>query len=206
MLRRIRRLPGTVKHPYLLIFDEAGWKRSMASSGASTLACARIEGLEAAWLGKAAARWPWLSALELLDWSATDSPNPGPIGAEQVERAASLWWDYFWPHARETFDRGAPTDVERRARRVVRWIRATGVTEVSRERVRREALGRTVDAAKAHDVLSRLTADGVLRQLPLVFSEHGGRPAWRWQVNPALAALAGTAGAKGAKGANPRDL
>jgi uncharacterized protein YjhX (UPF0386 family) len=85
------------------------------------------------------------------------------------------------------FDRGLPADLNRRARRVMRWLKTGGRTEVSREDVRREALAQSVTAEGADLVLYRLTALGILRSVAVVPSPRGGRPARRWQVHPALA-------------------
>jgi predicted ArsR family transcriptional regulator len=85
------------------------------------------------------------------------------------------------------FRRGGPTDLERQARRVVRWLKAGGRTEVSREDVRRTALAQSVSATGADMVLTRLTAAGIVRRPDDDVSPGRGRPAERWQVNPALA-------------------
>jgi hypothetical protein len=68
----------------------------------------------------------------------------------------------------------------------VHWLKASGRGEVSREDVRRTALGQTVNASEADRVLARLTAAGVLRPLVPEARPQGGRPALRWEVNPAL--------------------
>jgi hypothetical protein len=147
------------------------------------------EGLEGAWLGKGSGTVARLAAaLELLAWSGgTASRPPGPIGCAQVEAAVALWTGYFRPHAGVMFRRGGPTDLERQARRVVRWLKAGGRTEVSREDVRRTALAQSVSATGADMVLARLTAAGIVRRRDDDVSPGRGRPAERWQVNPALA-------------------
>lgn len=188
MLDRLHRLPGTAKHPVILSFDESGVQaldRFLARVHAHLL---EIEGPEAAWIGKAGGAVVRLAAvLELLEWSASGSLSPTAIGADEVMRAMSLWAEYFQPHAKAFLDRAAPADIDRRARRVVRWLRDTGASEVSREDIRRHALGRTVDAAGAAAVLRRLTDASVVHLLPLVIGPGGGQPAFRWEVNPALA-------------------
>ena len=93
------------------------------------------------------------------------------------------------------FDRGGPADRARQgqhqarqhARRVIGWIRARGATEISREEVRREALSQRVNAAGADEVILALEQAGVLREVDDEEEYPGpGRPARRWQVNPAL--------------------
>jgi hypothetical protein len=83
------------------------------------------------------------------------------------------------------FDRAAPTDFERRMRRVARWLRDGRAGTVSREDIRRRALGQTVNASDADQVLQRLHFLGFVR--PDRSEDRAfGRPAKRWQVNPAL--------------------
>jgi hypothetical protein len=99
-----------------------------------------------------------------------------------------LWTDYFRPHAGVVFHRAGPTTLDRQARRVVRWFKAGGRTEVSGEDVRREALGRTVNAGRTAVVLGRLQAAGIVRPGLYDTRPRAGRPSERWEVNPALLA------------------
>ncbi len=72
---------------------------------------------------------------------------------------------------------------------MIGWIRARGATEISREEVRREALSQRVNAAGADEVILALEQAGVLREVDDEEEYPGpGRPARRWQVNPALLA------------------
>jgi hypothetical protein len=57
---------------------------------------------------------------------------------------------------------------------------------ISREEVRREALGQTVDADTADRVLERLEQYGAVRMLPVVKESRRGPRRLRWEVNPAL--------------------
>ena len=107
--------------------------------------------------------------------------------------AWALWDRYYRPHAQAVFDRAGPSDRDRQlrlhARRVVGWIRTHDATEVSREDVRREALSQRVKAAGADEVIEALEEAGVLREVDDEDDYPGrGRPARRWQVNPALLA------------------
>ena len=144
------------------------------------------EGLEAAWLGKGPGTVARLAAaLELLAWSGGPASRPpGPIGRDAVEAAVALWRDYFRPHAVAAFNRAGPTDLERHARRVLRWLKAGNRTEVSGEEVRCGGLGRTVNAGQTAEVLDRLEAAGVVRRVRSA-TLRKGRPAERWEVNPA---------------------
>jgi hypothetical protein len=146
------------------------------------------EGLEAAWLGKGRGKVACLAGLfALMSWSATNEAEPpGVIGQEAVERAVSLWSDYYRPHALAFLQRTMPTDVECRARRVVQWLRADGRRNVSRKDVRRTALAQTVNAKETDRVLARLVEAGVLQPVGNEGPAQRGRPALRWQVNPLL--------------------
>ena len=87
------------------------------------------------------------------------------------------------------FDRAGPSDRDRKARQVIGWIRAHEATEISREDVRRDALRQKVNAAGADEVIEALEEAGVLREVDDEEEYRGrGRPARRWQVNPALLA------------------
>lgn len=61
------------------------------------------------------------------------------------------------------------------------------MTCVTREQVRREGLGRTVNASGADQVLYRLRLANIVRQMPDGWRATGGRPTNIWEVNPALA-------------------
>jgi hypothetical protein len=109
-----------------------------------------------------------------------------------------LWERYYRPHAQAVFDRAGPSDRDRQgkhqarqhARRVIGWIRARGAAEISREEVRREALSQRVNAAGADEVILALEQAGVVREVEDDGEDYPsrGRPARRWQVNPALLA------------------
>jgi hypothetical protein len=161
----------------------------------------RADGFMAGWLGKGRGTVARLAAvLALLDWTANRPSNalpPTAISAQHLHAAWDLWERYYRPHAQAVFDRAGPADGDRQgkhkarqhARRVIGWIRARGVKEISREEVRREALSQRVNAAGADEVILALEQAGVLREVE-VDEEYPspGRPARRWQVNPALLA------------------
>ena len=123
-------------------------------------------------------------ALELLAWS--ELRPAGPPGAEQIERGVRRWSEYFRPHAFALFHRLVPSESERRARRVVRWLRQSGVGEVSREQVRVEALRYSVNASDTEQVLYRLRDAGIVSKVDYQSPSRGGRPPNRWRVNPRL--------------------
>ncbi|MGZ5912972.1 MAG: DUF3987 domain-containing protein [Reyranella sp.] len=189
MLRRISRLARTPDDPLVLTFDRHGVEAFDGFLAGLHADRRRTEGLEAAWLGKGRSTVARLAgALELLAWSASDAPGlPGHIGREQVEAAAALWTGYFRPHARAVLDHAMPTTSEDRVRRVARWLKDSGATVVSREDIRCRALGRTINAEGAQQVLYRLDVLGFVRPDRADDQAGPGRPARRWQVNPALA-------------------
>jgi uncharacterized protein DUF3987 len=194
-LRRIARKVGTVRDPLMLLVDERGLAaldRFMANVHA---ALRETEGLEEAWIGKGRGMVVRLAAiLELLEWSATGSASPpGHIGRERIEEAVALWEGYFRPHATSLFMRTMPTATEVLARRAARWLRSNGLTRFTREQVRREGLGRTVNASGADQVLYRLRMANVVRQMPDGWRAQGGRPTNIWEVNPALGHTEGPA-------------
>jgi hypothetical protein len=93
-----------------------------------------------------------------------------------------------------------PDDVEHKARQVVRWLKARGLGNVSREDVRREALSRSVNAARTDQILHRLQAAGIVHQVHYSIPAHGGRPPNRWEVNPRL--IANLSGGNGGNAGN----
>ena len=105
-----------------------------------------------------------------------------------VEAASRLWRDYFRLHARAVFDRGAPSNFDHQARRVVRWLKTVGKTEITRTEVRVQALGKTVNAGRAQMLLRHLHAGGIVRPAAYASSRQGGRPPQVWEINPALLA------------------
>ena len=193
LLRAIRSKAGTMGEPLCLGLDEGALATLDSFLGRLHAERWGAEGLLAAWLGKGQGLVPRLAGvLHLLDWSANQASDPSialrDIGQGAVERAIALWRDYFRLHAKAFFDRVAPCDLDARARRVVRWLQASGRSEVSREDVRRTALGQTVNASEADQVLARLTKGGVLRPIAIAQPAQRGRPALRWEVNPAFRA------------------
>ena len=199
-LQRIARAVGIPEKPLVLSFEDravTAFDRSLELLHPETL---RAEGLMAGWLGKGRGTVARLAAvLALLDWTANRPSNalpPTVITTQHLCAAWDLWERYYRPHAQAVFDRAGPADgdcqgkhkARQHARRVVGWIRARGVAEISREEVRREALGQRVNAAGADEVILALEQAGVLREVEVDEEDYParGRPARRWQVNPAL--------------------
>ena len=112
--------------------------------------------------------------------------EPDTIDEVFMANAIRLVRGYLWPHARAAMRQIGMTDRHADSRRVLRWIRAHGKTEVSREDVRRDALGQKLDAEQTMAVLDALVRFGFLRMTSIASGTMGGRPIQRWQVNPKL--------------------
>jgi Protein of unknown function (DUF3987) len=113
--------------------------------------------------------------------------EPKMIEEEFLIAAVRLWRDYFWPHARAALRQIGRSERHADARRTLRWIIAHKKSEVSREEIRREALGQSLDAEQTQQVLDRLVKAGWLRPTSI---DTRGRRRHRWQVNPKLHAAA----------------
>ena len=188
MLHRLSGAVGTPEKPLVLACEEDAVKAfdRFLVGLCDEVRC--VEGLQAGWLGRGRGTIPRLAAaFALLAWAERPGDRlPRAIGREQLQAATRLWQDYFRPHARAVFDRGAPTTQDRQTRRVVHWLRRRKAREVSREDIRRSALCQSATAAAADQVIFRLEAAGILRALRDEPFSRNGRPARRWQVNPAL--------------------
>ncbi len=147
----------------------------------------KAEGQEATWLGASRSLIVRLAGvLELLGSIDGRAVRPGSIGKEQVEAAAALWRDYFWPHAKAVFDSAELSEHSRRVRRVARWLLDKRPATVSREDIRRRALSMSANADETENVLQRLHYLGYV-QPDIACRDRPGRPTTHWQVNPALA-------------------
>jgi hypothetical protein len=187
-LDRIARTVTDAASPLALTLDEGALKILDDHIGRLNQELRRAEGVEAAWLGKGRGMVARLAAaLSMLDWGARASSTALPPKAVtgEVMGSACRLWDYFRSHARAVLARASPTDAERLMRRVLAWIRIRGVTEISREDVRRDALGQALNAAHAQQVIDSLEHAGFLRKIAHE-AEGPGRPPLRWHVNPVV--------------------
>jgi hypothetical protein len=189
-LRRIADKVRIPESPVELVVDARGLKALDGFlAGLTSELRGEADGLEMGWLGKGRGTVARLAGvLELLAWSELGpAGRPGQLGAEQIDRGVRLWSEYFRPHAFALFRRLVPSESERRARRVVRWLRQSGLGEVSREQVRVEALQYSVNASDTEQVLYRLRDAGIVSRVDYQMPSRGGRPPNRWRVNPRLA-------------------
>jgi len=109
--------------------------------------------------------------------------------------AIELVRNNFWPHAQACLRQIGLTERHVNARRVLRWLRATRKTEISREEVRRDALSQRLDADGTTNLLAGLCRSGWLKESMTPSGPQGGKPIRRWSVNRKLfnTALAQTA-------------
>jgi hypothetical protein len=113
----------------------------------------------------------------------TGSLEPKTIDKQFVIAAIKLWREFFWPHARAALRQIGLTDRHKNARHALRWIKANGKNEVSREEIRREALGQKLDAEQTQDLLDSLEKAGWVKRET---TRTAGRPKLRWLTNPIL--------------------
>ncbi len=110
----------------------------------------------------------------------TGSLEPKLIKEEVMTAAIRLWHEFFWPHARAALRQIGLSDRHRNARRVLRWIKAQCKDEISREEIRRDALGQKLDAEQTQELLERLVKAGWLKT---VTTKTSGRSIHRFKVN-----------------------
>jgi hypothetical protein len=152
------------------------------------------EGRDREWLAKGPAHVLRLAGtLCLLDWAMRGGAVPTVVDVDFASAAVRLVKEYFWPHARAALRQIGLTERHANARRVLRWARARGLTEISREGVRRDALAQRLDAEQAFNLLEALKRAGWVREKAPEPGPQGGRPPLRWEVNPNLFLAAETA-------------
>jgi hypothetical protein len=190
MLQRIARIAGNSESPGFVTFSPDAVARL---DGVLPDLCRRTcetEDIEAAWIGKGARNIVRLAChFALMEWAQEPSDETPAVESRHVETAHRLWSSYYLPHALSVFGCAATPPVDRLARKAAAWLRRNGSHEVSREKIRRHALRRSVSAAEADDVIERLTAGNLLRAVPA--PPNRGRPPLRWLVNPALRSFSG---------------
>jgi hypothetical protein len=144
----------------------------------------KLDGREREWVAKGGTHVLRLSGtLAYLDWAMLGGAEPLSIGPQYVEAAVRLWRDYFWPHSRAALRQLGLTEKHTNARRALSWIRTNRQPEVSLLDIRREAIGRRLDAEQTRGLLDGLVRAGWLK---LVTAKTGGRAIHRWRVNPLL--------------------
>jgi hypothetical protein len=144
-----------------------------------------LDGRERDWVSKMQAHVLRLSiTLEYLDWAFRGGEEPTHVSERSTTAAIRLVHEYFWPHTRSALRQIGLNDRHQNARRVLRWLKANPVDEISLKDIRRDALAQALDADQTAVLLAGLTNAGWLRPKP--DAATGGRPAHRWLVNPIL--------------------
>ena len=143
-----------------------------------------LDGREREWAAKGGTHVLRLGGtLAYLDWAMLGGAEPQLASERYVEAAVRLWRDYFWPHSRTALRQIGLTEKHTNARRALCWIRTSRKPEVSLLDIRREALGRRLDAEQTRSLLDGLVRAGWLK---LATTKTEGRAIHRWQVNPQL--------------------
>jgi hypothetical protein len=150
----------------------------------------QFDGREREWFAKVPAHVLRLSGtLCFLDWAIKDDGSPEPERVDETFMSAAyrLLCDYLWPHSRAALRQIGLSERHANSRRVLRWIKATGKSEVSIKDIRRDALVGALDADQTENLVEVLTRSGWLRPNAVKSSgPKGGKPIRRWQVNPLL--------------------
>ena len=93
----------------------------------------------------------------------------------------------YCAHSRAALRQIGLSERHANSRRVLRWIKATGKTEVAIKDIRRDALVGALDADQTESLVEALTRAGWLRpDVVKPSGPKGGKPVRRWQVNPLL--------------------
>jgi hypothetical protein len=143
-----------------------------------------LDGREREWVAKGGTHVLRLSGtLAYLDWAMLGGTEPQSVDQQYVAAAIRLWREYFWPHSRTALRQIGLSEKHTNARRVLRWLATHRKAEVSLLDIRREALGRRLDAKDTRSVLDDLVCAGWLK---LATTSTAGRAIRRWQVNPQL--------------------
>ena len=146
-----------------------------------------LDGREREWWAKMPAHVVRLAGtLAFLDWATRSGDEPRVIEADFVRAAVRLVRDYFWPHSRAALRQIGLNERHANARRVLRWIKAKRRAEISREELRRDALGQRLDAEQTQVLIDNLVKAGWMREVTKSARHLGGRLARRWLVNPML--------------------
>jgi hypothetical protein len=152
---------------------------------------AGLDAREGEWWAKSPAHVLRLAGtLTYLDWAMRGGEEPSLVDGAFMKSAVRLVRDYFWSHSRAALRQIGLSERHANARRVLQWIRKNNKAEVSRQDIRRGALGQSLDADQTQDLIDGLVRAGWFRQ---VTTKTPGRARQRWTVNPKLF-LYGTAG------------
>ena len=149
-----------------------------------------LDGREREWWAKGQSQVIRLAGvLAFMEWlgpvlsGLPAPPEPEMVEGKQITAAVTLWKEYFWPHARACIRQIGLDDKHVELRRILRWLKVTGTTEVSLKDIRRTVLSQRFDADQTQELIDRLVKAGWLRERT---TATGGRSLRRWEVNPCL--------------------
>src|SRR6185503_16668184 len=121
-LDRLLRAFDALEGPHGLLLDQPAAQAFEAFRAGLHEERRQADGIEAAWLGKGGGAVACLAGVfALMSWAASDAKDiPNFVDLGSVERAVSLWRDYYRPHALALF-RQSGTNEESQVLRTVRW-------------------------------------------------------------------------------------
>jgi alkylhydroperoxidase/carboxymuconolactone decarboxylase family protein YurZ len=127
-----------------------------------------LEAREREWMAKAQAHALRLAGtLELLHWCFIGGDEPKCISVKSIDAAARLVEEYFWPHSRAALRQIGLSEKHVNERRVLRWLAASSRSEFSREEIRVDCLGRSLDAERTQNLINALAKSGWCRKSPI---------------------------------------
>jgi hypothetical protein len=167
-LKRISGEGGEVDTPRILTLSDEALQLLDAFCADLHADTQNYEGLEAGFLGKGRDTVVRLAAvLALLRRSEmADAEQLTTITADDIKDPAGLWRTTSGSMLKpRSLVPAGPED--RLTRKVAHWLITIGLDEISRETVRRDALGQAVDAAGADAIIARLVEERASRPSPL---------------------------------------
>jgi hypothetical protein len=146
-----------------------------------------LDGREREWLAKSPKNVARLAGtLALIDWAASDKDKtPKQIFWQYVAAAVELMQKYFFPHARAALRQIGLTPRHMNARKVLVWLHAKKLAEITREDIRRDCLQQALDSDQTQELLSFLERHGFLKKIDTRSRKRGPREQ-RYQVSSAL--------------------
>jgi hypothetical protein len=111
------------------------------------------------------------------------------VSIQAVEAATHLVGAYFLPMAERVYGDAAIPLSERAAMTLARSLRRLRLSEFNARDMRRHVGGKLRESASMHAACAALTEAGLIRP-HAARNSGGGRPAQRFEVNPALHASA----------------
>jgi hypothetical protein len=125
-------------------------------------------------------------SLAFLEWAWTGGSEPESVSKAFIQSAVLACRNYFARHAEAALRQIGLSEKHGEIRRVLRWVQAKQLDEVSLQDIRRGALAHSVDADRADELIQEMVRRCWLRPKKSEKHPGAGRPALRWEVNPLL--------------------